>query len=319
MANQSRRTELTTKDDVPLRDILGYAVELLDQYNDAPKSFLNNFTQEVSSRTFMQRTGDMTWQEVAEMEHAKTGTLSSEQMAFSVKTYNRSLGYSREFLEDNPSEIVREELTELIKGARKKEFEILFDVLKTGVADGSELWFTPQDYGAYSFTKTHDHTFADTNELFGDTNSYEVSTHIREANKELRHHGKSPAVVLMSSDMAAELVSERTDGTNHNIPQAESLLEGALPDLTLIEDGARAVQTAWLSGNEMFVMANETPIKRNTVRPAELTDNTGAPIGGAGGSYGDPAALLGAYGSMRLGAKFADPLAGVKFNATSIA
>jgi hypothetical protein len=64
---------------------------------------------------------------------------------------------------------------------------------------------------------------------------------------------------------------------------------------------------------------NGAPIKTNYPRPVELTDNTGAPIGGAGGSYGDPAALLGAYGSMRMGAKMADPLAAVKFTADNIA
>jgi hypothetical protein len=49
------------------------------------------------------------------------------------------------------------------------------------------------------------------------------------------------------------------------------------------------------------------------VRPLELTDNTGARIGGAGGSRGDPSALLGAYASMRYGQMVVDPLAGVKF------
>lgn len=319
MANPSRKTELTTKDDVPLRDILGYATTLLDEYRDAPNTFLDQFTQEVSSRVFMTRTGDMTWNEVAEMEHAKTGTLSSKQMAFSVKSYARDLGYSREFIEDNPSEMLRAELQELAKGADTKNFEIIFDVLKNGIADGSELWFTPEDYGAYSFTADHNHTFGDTDALFGDGSTHTVTEHIRESNKELRHHGKSPMITLVSSNIASEIVAERTDGTNYHIPEAEGLREGALPDLTLREDGTRVVQTAWLKGNDMFTMSQGTPIKTHTVRPIELTDNTGVPVGGSGGSYGDPAALIGAYGSFRKGAKMADPLAGVKFTASSLA
>ncbi|UBF22597.1 major capsid protein [Halorubrum tailed virus 25] len=326
MANPARKRELTTKDDVPLSDLLGYGMELIETYREAPRTFLANFTQEVSSRVFMARTGDMTWNELAEMEHARTGTLDRHQMAFSVKSYGRSLGYSREFIEDNPSEMLREEMAEMIRGADDKEFEVLFDVLKNGVADGTQLWYTPRDYAGQSFSDTHSHTYADTEALFGDTNAHAVSEHIREANKDLREHGYRPAVALVSHDVAAEMVAERTDGQNYHIPEAEGLREGALPEQTLIEDGVRFVQTAWLNGseaNDVFVISqngmNGAPIKTNYPRPVELTDNTGAPIGGAGGSYGDPAALLGAYGSMRMGAKMADPLAAVKFTADNIA
>lgn len=326
MANPSRKRELTTKDDVPLSELLGYGMELIDTYRQAPRTFLANFTQEVSSRVFMTRTGDMTWQEVAEMEHARTGTLDTNQMAFAVKSYARSLGYSREFIEDNPSEMLRAEMQEMVRGADDKEFEVLFDVLKNGVADGTQLWYTPQPYAGQSFTDTHNHTYADTEALMGDTNAHPVSAHVREANKDLREHGYRPEVALVSHDVAGEMVAERTDGTNYHIPEAEGLREGALPEQTLIEDGVRFVQTAWLNGSEsqdVFIISrrgqNGAPIKTNYVRPVEMTDNTGAPIGGAGGSYGDPAALLGAYGSMRMGAKMADPLAAVKFTADNIA
>jgi len=326
MANPSRRRELTTKDDVPLSEILGYGMELIDTYREAPRTFLSTFTQEVSSRVFMTRTGDMTWQEVAEMEHARTGTLDTHQMAFSVKSYARDLAYSREIVEDNPSEMLREEMQAMIRGADDKEFEVLFDVLKGGIADGTQLWYTPQEYAGQSFSDTHNHSYVDTQELFGDSNPHAVSEHIREANKDLREHGYSPAVAICSQDIADALVGERTDGTNYHIPEAEGLREGALPEQTLIEDGVRLVQTAWLNGSEeqdVYVVSergqNGAPIKTNYPRPVELTDNTGAPIGGAGGTLGDPAALLGAYGSMRMGSKMADPLAGVKFTADNIA
>jgi len=322
MANPSRKRQLTTKDDVPLHEILGYGVELLDLYNDAPKGFLAQFTQEVSSRVFLQRTGDMTWSEVAEMEHARTGTMDSTQMAFSVKSYSRSLGYSREFIEDNPSEMLRDEFQKLVEGAEDKSFEVLFDVMKNGVADGSPLWYTPEPYAGQSFSDTHSHTYADTEALMGDTNPHTVAEHVREANKDLREHGKRPRVAVVSNDVANALISERTDGTNYWIPEAEGLREGDSTEQTLREDGVLFVQTAWLNGSEsedVYIIADETPIKTSTVRAVELTDNTGAPIGGAGGSLGDPAALLGAYGSMRMGAKMADPLAAVKFSANNIA
>lgn len=325
MANPSRKRNLTTKDDVPLSDLLDYGMNIVDLYNEAPKGFLSTFTQEVSSRVFLQRTGDMTWSEVAEMEHARTGTLDSTQMAFSVRSYSRSLGYSREFVEDNPSEMLRAEFQELVKGAETKSFEVLFDVLKNGVADGTALWYTPEDYAGQSFTDTHDHTYDSTDELFPDDaagTAHTVSEHVRAANKDLREHGKRPHTALVSNDVANELIAERKDGTNYHIPEAEGLREGASTEQTLKEDGVTFVQTAWLNGsesNDVYIIADEKPIKTSTVRPVELTDNTGAPVGGAGGSFGDPAALLGAYGSMRMGAKMADPLGAVKFTADNIA
>jgi len=322
MKNPSRQRQLNTKDDVPLRKLLGYGTELIDLYNNAPKGFLDQFTQEVSSRVFLQRTGEMTWEEVAEGEHAKTGTMDSTQMAFSVKSYSRSLGYSRDFIEDNPSEMIRAEFQELVSGAETKTFEILFDVIRNGVADGSQLWYTPEDYAGKSFTNTHDHTYVDTQDVFGDTNAHAASEHVREVNKDLREHGKTPRVGLCSQEFADALIEERTNGTNYHIPEAEGLREGDSTEQSLREDGVTFVQTAWLNGsevNDVYVIAAETPIKTSTVRPVELTNNTGAPIGGAGGSYGDPAALLGAYGSMRKGAKMADPLAAVKFSFDNVA
>lgn len=321
MPNPSRERQLTTKDDVPLHEILDYGAELLDLYQDAPQNFLNTFTQEVDSRTFMTRTGDMTWEEVAEMEHARTGTLDHETMAFSVKSYARSLGYSREFVEDNTADQLRAEMQTFVDGADDKQFEILFDTFRNGIADGSELWYQPQPYAGQSFSNTHDHTYVDTNELFGDTNTHTLTEHIREANKDLREHGKSPAIGVLSHDAASKLRSEKQNELKGEIPEAEALREDALPELDFKIDGTRFVQTAWLNGDEsqdVYILENDTPIKTNTVRPTEITDNTGATIAGAGGSYGDPGALLGAYGSFRMGAKMADPLAGVKFTYTNI-
>ena len=318
MANPSRRRQLTTKDDYPLDKILDYGLELIDTYNDAPKGFVDLVSREVDSRTFITHTGDMTWQEAAEMEHARTGTLESHQMAFSVKTYNRSLAYSREHIEDYGREQFEREFQELIKGADTKTFEIMWDVMRDGIADGTELWYEPDDYGAYEIERDRNHTFEDTEHLFGDSDTYTPSDHIREANKLLRQCGKTPDVALMSSDLAGRFVKELTDDAQYHIPEAEGLRETALPDTTLIVDGVRLLQTAWLTGDEFFVYAsNEQPVSRHTVRPVELTDSDGAPVSGGDGREADPARLIGSYGSMRLGAKMTDPLAGVRVQADS--
>ena len=325
MANPAREREITTKDDVPMRDILGYAFELIETHNDAPRGFVDLISSEVDSRTFMTRTGSLEWREVAEAEHARTGSLDSHQMSFSVKTYNHDLAFSREHFEDRGSEQFREDFQAMVAGAEDKQFEIVFDALKNGIADGTELWYEPEDYGAYEFDRTHSHVYEDTDSLFDndgtDDTAYTPSDHIREANKDLRHHGPlyKPDVALMSSDLAADFVKELTDDAQYHIPEAEGLREGALPEQTLVVDGTRIMQTAWLTGDEFYVLASrKTPVKTHTVRPVELTQSNGAPVSQNSAEEADPASLMGAYGSFRMGAKMVDPLAAVKVNATQL-
>ncbi len=306
--------EITTKDDVPLSDLLLDAVAEIDLFNEAERPFRELLAQTVTERTFRVHTGDMTWEELAEGEHARTGRLDSTEMAFSVKKYGRSLGMSQEFVEDNTSDIVRRQYETLVRGALEKEHEVLFDIIRDGWADGTNLWFEPEDYGAYTFDKTHSHTFADTEELFGDSDAHSATAHIREANKEIRHHGKRPTIALMSNDMAAEFVDELAYDAQYLIPEAEGLVSTALPDTTMRVDGVYLMQTAWLTDDEVHVIAaDEKPIYFHEARPVQLTQ------GEFGGPVGDPGQLLGSYGSVRYGAVIADPLAGVKFHMTNVA
>lgn len=325
--------ELLTKDDVPLYEIGDYTLEMMDVFNDeASRGFIDMVSQEVDSRTFLARTGDMTWEEVAEVEHARTGQLEDYQMAFNVDTYARDLGFSREYIEDSPAELIQDHVTELVAGGRDKMFEVVFDVMKNGIADGSELWYDPQDYGEYTFTNTHNHTHtglnndaADTgNVLFNDTSSHTPTQIANELAKELRHHGYNPDTAITTSDMADLFIEERSEGfgSQYYVPQAENLQSATLDDaMNNIEvRGMDVMETAWLTpdanGEHPIYVYDSSiaPVKTNTVRPMEITDNSGAPVGGAGGFRGDPGALLGTYGSMRMGAKFADPLAGTVVN-----
>ncbi|ELY49890.1 phage major capsid protein [Natronorubrum bangense] len=306
--------EITTKDDVPLSDLLLDAVAEIDLFNEAERPFRELLAQTVTERTFRVHTGDMTWEELAEGEHARTGRLESTEMAFSVKKYGRSLGFSQEFIEDNTADIVRRQYETLVKGALQKEHEVLFDIVRDGWADGTNLWFEPEDYGSYTFTKSHNHVFADTEALFGDADQHSATAHIREANKEIRHHGKRPTIALMSSDMAAEFVDELAYDAQYLIPEAEGLVSTALPDTTMRVDGVYLMQTAWLTDDEVHVIAaDEKPIYFHEARPVQLTQ------GEFGGPVGDPGQLLGSYGSVRYGAVIADPLAGVKFHMTNVA
>jgi hypothetical protein len=306
--------QVTTKDDVPLADLFMDALAEIEIFNDAERPLRELFAQNVDDRTFRVHTGDMTWEELAEGEHARTGRLDSSQMSFSVKKFGRSLGYTQEFIEDNTADIIRREFQELVDGALQKEHEVLFDIVKDGWADGSNIWFDPEDYGAYTHTASHNHQFSSTQELFdGNTDPHTPAEHIREANEDLRHHGKMPTVALMSSDKAREIVTSLTDSADYHIPMAENLRQTPLPNLDITIDGVTPLQTAWLTGDEVHVVAaDENPLYFNEARPVQLTQ------GENGGPVGDPGDLLGSYGSVRYGAVIADPLSGVKFNADDV-
>lgn len=328
--------EILTKDDVPLYEIGETTLEMLEIFNDeADMGFIDMVTQEVDSRTFLARTGDMEWEEVAELEHARTGSIDDYQMAFNVDTYAKSLGMTREYVEDSTGELIEDHIAEVIAGGREKMFDVTFDVMKNGIADGSQLWYQPKAHGDYEFTDTHNHTYSGLNNnasdasrvLFDDAGAHTPTQIVRELSHEFSHHGKRPDIALVNQEFADLFVEERTDGfgSQYYVPQAENLVEqDTLNDSDVVQvNGVTVMQTAWLSpdsnGDYPFYMFDTAsmPVKRNTVRPMELTDNTGAPVGGAGGFQGDPGALLGAYGSMRFGAKMGDPLAGAKVEAVA--
>lgn len=321
--------DLQTKDDVPLYEIGDTTLEMMEVFNEeASQGFIDRFTREVDTRTFLARTGDMTWDEVAELEHARTGELQDYQMAFSVATYAKDLGFTREYIEDSPSELIEEHVAELIAGGRDQMFNTVFDVLRNGIADGSQLWYDPDDYGNYTFTQTHNHTYSGLNNssddtsnvLFADTSSHSPTEIVRELQKELEHHGYEGDVLLCDQDFADYFVEERESGfgSQFHVPAAERLTEERSPEDGLRVAGAEIMKTAWITpagdGDHTLYLydSSQTPVARNTVREMEITDNTGAPVGGAGGFRGDPGALLGTYGTMRFGTKFTDPLAGVK-------
>jgi hypothetical protein len=324
--------EILTKDDVPLYELGNSTMEMMEVFNDeADRGFVDQFSQEVNTRTFLARTGDTEWDEIAELEHARTASIDDYQMAFNVKTYAKDLGFSREYIEDAPAELIEDHVAEVVAGGRQKMFDVVFDTLKNGIADGSTLWYSPEDHGDYTFTDTHDHTYSGMNNnaadssdpLFADTNTHSPTEIVRELNKELTHHGYDPDMTLVPQEFVDYFVEERVSGFggNYHVPQAENYMEMSNRDQTLQVAGTNLVQTAWLSPDAnddlpIYVFdSQQNPVKTNWVRQMEITDNSGAPVGGAGGFRGDPGALLGTYGTMRFGAVFDDPLAGTKVEA----
>lgn len=312
-------TELSTKDDVPLSDLFDIAMQKVDLFNDADRPFRELFVQEVNERMFSAGhiAADMTWESLAEGEHPVTGDLPDDsQVAMNVEKYGRGLGFTQEFVEDNPAEMVTRRINAMLEGAVKQEQELIFDTFKQSVADGSQIWYDVPNYGEYEFTDTHDHTFGDTQELFGDTNAHTPSEHVREANKQIRHHGRRPAFVLCSSEFAAELVNELSWDASYHIPDASGLRSSALPDATIQIDGVRFLQTPWINdtdsaGYTFYVMDGSEPIYFHEARPVQITSPGGAQVR-------SPGDLVGATGSARYGVKVVDPLAGVKVTADNL-
>lgn len=327
-------SELLTKDDVPLYELGDTTLEMMEVFNEeATTGFVDQFSQEVTTRTFLARAGDIEWDEVAELEHARTASLDDYQMAFNVDMYAKSLGFTREYIEDSPAELIEDHVAEIVAGGEQKIFDVIFDVLKTGIADGSTLWYDPEDHGDYTFTNTHNHTYTAMNNsgndtsrvLFNDTDNHTPTQIVRELSHELTEHGYNPDTAIVNQEFADLFIEERTDGfgSQYHVPQAENMIENDSRGQSFAVNGVDILQTAWLSpdsnGDYPLYLYDSTqnPVKTNWVRQMEITDNSGAPVGGAGGFRGDPGALLGTYGSMRFGAVFDDPLAGAKVEAVA--
>lgn len=313
-------TELVTKDDVPLADLFDIAMQKIDLFNEAERPFRELFVQQVSEQIFTADhiPADMTWEEVGEGEHPVTGDVPEDKkVAMQVVKYSRALNFSQEFIEDNPSEMVTRRLNAMLEGALKREQEVIFSTFKTGISDGSQIWYDVPDYGEYNFSNTHDHTFGDTQELFGDTNAHTPSEHLRQANIDIRHHGREPSYALCSSEYAAELVNELSWDASYHIPDATGLRSQALPETAIQIDGTVLMQTPWINDAgsdtyEFYVMDGSKPIFYHEASPVRLNGLGGAPVR-------SPGDIIGATGSARYGAKMVDPLAGVKVSADNLA
>ena len=304
---------LHTKDGVPLVDILNEGQQILDLFNDAPRTVRETLGQNVSDQQFRVFAGDLTWEELGEGEHARTGDTESFEMAFGVKKYGRALGMTQELIEDHSADYVLRRFEALVEGALQAEHDVVFSTIRNGWADGSGLWFDPEDYGAYSFENDHNHVFADTTALTGEA-SATMEEHLYAAQEEVEHHGKVADVALVSSEGARKLVNELAWGPSYNIPTFEDLRTTGFPENGIQIDGMRVYKTRWLTDDEVHVIAgSERPLYFHERRPVQITN------GSTGGPVGDPGALLGAYGSARYGAVVPDPLAGVSFNATNVA
>ena len=314
MARYESGRRILTSDEVGLEKLLEYGQDLTGEFNaNSDRMFQSLLGQEVDTRTFRNRVGEIEWRQSGEVEKARTGRLDSESMAFTIQEYDAGLGWTRNFIEDNPQEILMQDMEALVDGADELMFEETFKVMDNGIADGTELeWTRPPSPGTNDFAADHNHNFGATTDLFGDSNAYTPRQHIAKAGIELTHHKYSPQVAFVSPDFAWKLYQDDTNNMDYQIREARDLLTTPINQIKANVNGTRVLQSAELSGDSFYVFdASKKPLYYNWVRPIEITQEDGAPVN-------DPSELLGAYGSARFGIQMVNPWAGVKVTADNI-
>jgi hypothetical protein len=307
---------LTTKDDVPLRELLDTAERILDIYDEADFPFGDLFVESTGQQNFTQLPeGEFTWEELAEGEDPRTADYDEQKrMAIETATYGRGLGFSQQFIEDHTSNQVTKRVQRLIEGAVDLKQDHIMSVINNGIADGRTLWYDVHDRGAYTFDNDHNHWFSQTSDLFSDSNPHDASKHIGRAVDHLKHHGKGDRpVVLTSAGFKRELRDEVSWDATYHVPMASGLRSQDVREAELRIEGAEIMQTEYLNGNDFYVVdaGGDKPIKQYTKRPVQLSRPQG-------GQVKTPGELLGAEGTARWGMKFADPLDAVYVNADDV-
>lgn len=320
----SPRHKVSTKDGVPLDELVEKARRLITIYNDAERPFRDMFVEQVDQQTFFQepKAADVEWEELAEGEHPRTVSRNPDdkQMFIRDKKYGRGIGYTQEFVEKHTEERVLRRINNMLSGAETVQQDLIMTALDNGIADGRTLWYDVPDYGDHTFTNSHDHWFEDTDALFDndgtDDTAYAAHRHIEEAKLQLTHHGlEGPFVALTSTQMKYDLRDEISWDAQYHVPMANNMRSSDIFDLDIVIDGTRIVESPWMSDKQMYItqVQNGAPVKFFEDRPVQLTRGTEG-----GGPVVSPGDLLGANGSARWGVKNVDPLAAVYVNATNV-
>lgn len=313
------RSELTTQDGVPLDDLLERAREVIDIYRNAERPFRDMFAVETDSQTFFQEApqDDLYWDKIAEGEHPRTVVDDENEgkwITIRGDTYAKGLGFTREFIQNSTEREVMRKVQRMLTGVANTEDRLIRSVFHAGIADGRELWYDVPDYGANTFTDTHNHVFDDSDTLFGDSNSYTAREHLEEGKEELTHHGFSgPFVALGSTGFKRKLRDEITWDASYHIPMATNMRSADVLDLDIIYDNVRFIESPWLAEDEFYLtqVDNEGPVKFYPEEEVTVTRPNGANVE-------SPGDLLGANGYARMGCRFVDPLRAVKVTATNL-
>lgn len=319
----ARRHELHTADGKNIEDMLEMARTLFDRYNEAERPFTEIFAETVSEQTFYQepRRDDIYWDKISEGEQPRSmreEDYDDEWMTIRSDTYSKSLGMTQKYIRRTNSDKIVQKLRRLLTGAKNTEEQLIYNTLTNGIIDGTGEWYDIRDFGEYSFSNSHSHVFAQTDDLFDDDGTddtaYEPHEHLEEAKRELTHHGMSgPFVALVSNSFKRSLKDEIAWDAQYHVPMADGMRSADLQDLDIVIDGVRLVENPWMAGDKFYVTQaqNDSPIKFLEDRPVQVTRPNGAVVR-------SPGDLLGANATADYGARMVDPLAAVEVNATNL-
>lgn len=310
--------EIHTKDDVPLVQIQEETQNLIDQFNDADKPFVDLFAEQVGQQTFLQdiEADAETWEELSEGEYPGTQTHTDDdyyQMTIRTQEYGKSLGMTQKFIERSTADRLRKKIRAVVKAGKETEERAIHDVIFNGISDGTEdLWYDVPDHGAYSFDRQHNHVYSDTAELFGDTSAHSVLDHIEEAADDLYHHGWDGEKVLLGSlDFKRNLRNE-IEQHGYHIPMATGMRSSDIREQTINPRGVSVLTTPYLQGDEFYVVnVGEKPVKEYVERPMQVTAPTGGPAV-------DPGSFINSSGTMDFGVAMTNPLGAVHFAGDSV-
>lgn len=316
--------KVTTKDGVPLDELLEQSRRLIDIYNESERPFRDMFAEMVNQQTFYDnpQDADVYWEELAEGEHPRTvhREPNDNQIFIRDKKYGRSVGLTQDFIEKHTEDRVLRRIRTMLEGADNTLRELIISALENGYAQGQELWYDVPDYGAYTFTQTHSHDYQDTDSLFDndgtDDTAYDAHKHLEKAKQDLTHHGfEGPFAALISSGFKYKLRDEITWDAQYHIPMATGMRSADVADLDIVFDGIHLVESPWMTGDQFWLTQaqNGSPVKIYEDSPVHM--RRGSEGGGPVLSPGD---LVGANAYARWGVKNVDPLRAVKVNATQV-
>lgn len=313
----ARNREIHTKDDVPLVEVAEQTENLVDYFNDADRPFRDLFVEQVDQQTFLQeiKADADEWEKLSEGEFPGTTDAKEDdymQMTIRTQEYGRALGFTQKFLENSTSDRILKQVQNVLEEGKETEERIVHDVIFSGIADGTEdVWFDVPDHGNYGFNRSHSHTFADTNELFGDTNAHSVLDHIEVAADDLYHHGWNGQKALLGSLDFKRSLRNEIEQHGYHIPMATGMRSTDIRDETINPRGVSILTTPYLTGDEFYVVdIGENPVKEYINRDMQITRPTGGPAL-------EPGEIVNSHATMDFGVSMTNPLGAVHFKGNS--
>jgi hypothetical protein len=311
--------ELYTKDDVPLTEVTERVEQLIDWFNEAERPFMEVFVEEMDQQTFLQEieVDPDEWEKLSEGEFPGSDDPqdpSHNQMTFRTEEYGKALNMSQRFVEKSTAAQIERKVQRMLEGAKQTQERVIHDVIFSGVYDGTGgLWFDIPDYGNYTFTDSHSHEFADSNELFGDSDAHAPHEHIEVASETLKEHGwTGTKVALVSVDWKRYLRNEVTWDMGYHIPMADGLRSADVRDIDFAFDNTAIIQSPYVTGDEFYIVdPGIKPVKYYEDRPLQLTRPQGGPLL-------HPGELVNAAGTMSFGAAMVNPLGAAHFAGDSV-